>query len=93
MVACLTCLTSDAPRWTLVDSSFDGVHSAANALTTFALAVVVFLALLVVFPLESVQVTSADLRPAPDALDHRKNPNRGLRTTVRRRRTFRPSVP
>lgn len=72
MVACLTCLTSDAPRWTLIDSSLDGVHSAANALTTFALAVVVFLALLVVFPLESVQETSADLRPAPDALDHRK---------------------
>jgi len=36
------------------------------------LAVVVFLALLVVFPLESVQETSADVRPAPDALDHLK---------------------
>jgi len=72
MVACLTRLTNDAPRWSLVDSRLDGVHSVANALTTFALAVVVFLALLVVFPLDSAQETSADLRPAPDAFDHPK---------------------
>lgn len=72
MVACLTRLTNDAPRWTLVDFRLDGVHPVANALTTFALAVVVFLALLVVFPLESAQETSADLRPAPDAFDHPK---------------------
>ena len=64
MVACLTRLTSDAPRWTLVDSRLDGVHPVANALMTFALAVVVFLTLLVVFPLESAQETSADLRAA-----------------------------
>ena len=64
MVACLTRLTSDAPRWTLVDSRLDGVHPVANALMTFALAVVVFLTLLVVFPLESAQETRADLRAA-----------------------------
>jgi hypothetical protein len=67
MLACLTRLTNDAPRWTLLDSGLNGVHPLTNALTTLALVVVVFLALLVVFPLESVQETSADLRPAPDA--------------------------
>ena len=46
MVACLTRLTNDAPRWTLLDSGLDGVYPAANALTTFALVVVVFHALL-----------------------------------------------
>jgi hypothetical protein len=44
----------------LVDSSHDGVCTAANALTMFALVVLVFLTLFVVFPLESVQETSAD---------------------------------
>jgi hypothetical protein len=44
----------------LVDSSHDGVYTAANALTMFALVVLVFLTLFVVFPLESVQETSAD---------------------------------
>jgi hypothetical protein len=44
----------------LVDSSLDGVYTAANALTMFALVVLVFLTLFVVFPLESVQETSAD---------------------------------
>jgi hypothetical protein len=60
LMACLTRLTNDAPRWTLVDSSHDGVYTAANALTMFALVVLVFLTLFVVFPLESVQETSAD---------------------------------
>ena len=60
MVACLTRLTNDAPRWILVDSSLDRVYTAANALTMFALVVLVFLTLFVVFPLESVQETSAD---------------------------------
>ncbi|PYN83770.1 MAG: hypothetical protein DMD87_29730 [Candidatus Rokuibacteriota bacterium] len=71
MVAWLTRLTNGAPRWTLLDSGLDGVHPAANALTTFALVVVVFHALLLVFPLEPAPETSPDLRPAPDALDHR----------------------
>ena len=60
MVACLTRLTNDAPQLTLVDSSHDGVYTAANALTMFALVVLVFLTLFVVFPLVSVQETSAD---------------------------------
>jgi hypothetical protein len=60
MVACLTRLTNDAPRWILVDSSPAEVYTAANALTMFALVVHVFLTLFVVFPLESVQETSAD---------------------------------
>ena len=97
MVACLTRLTNGAPRWTLLDSGLDGVHPAANALTTFALVVVVFLALLLVFPLESAQKTRSisarrqtlgHPKSLPQFEDNRPRVHPGMHNMMRR-----PKVP